>query len=114
MAFFLIALSLLAVVVLSFVLLPKSLRFAGELLGSNLRRASRTRRELLLARSANEQRTYEAEHKGRHEKEEDDWEEVEASAAGSAMNGGPTDKEWSGIVGFFHPFWYAWRTHLAV
>jgi alpha-1,2-mannosyltransferase len=114
MAFFSIVLSLLAVVVLSFVLLPKSLRFAGELLGSNLRRASRTRRELLLARVASEQRTYEAEHKERHAKQEDDWEEVEASAAGSAMNGGPTDKDWSGIVGFFHPFWYAWQTQTSV
>lgn len=105
MALFLIMLSLLAVITLSFVLLPKSLRFAGELLGSNLRRASRTRRELLLARVANEQRTYEAEHKRRKGKEEEDWEEVEASMVGSAINGGKADKDWSGIVGFFHPFW---------
>ena len=106
MALFLIMLSLLAVVVLSFVLLPRSLRFVGELLGSNLRRASRTRRELLLARVASEQRTYDAEHKGQKEKEkEEDWEEVEASMVGSAVNGGKADKDWSGIVGFFHPFW---------
>jgi alpha-1,2-mannosyltransferase len=104
MALFLILLSLLAIVVPSFILFPKILSFVGGLLGSNLRRASRTRRELLLARAANEQRTYEAEHKGKGEKEED-WEEVEASMVGSAVNGGKADKDWSGIVGFFHPFW---------
>ncbi|KAF2692194.1 glycosyltransferase family 4 protein [Lentithecium fluviatile CBS 122367] len=104
MTFFLILLSLLGVILLSFIFLPRTLRFVGELLGSYLRRSSRTRRELLLARVANEQRAYEAERKGKRGKEEGDWEEVEASTVGSAVNGGKADEDWSGIVGFFHPF----------
>jgi len=31
--------------------------------------------------------------------------EVETDTVGSAQNGGKADKEWDGIVGFFHPFW---------
>jgi alpha-1,2-mannosyltransferase len=105
MTVFVVFLSLLVAVSVSSFLLPKALRFGGELLGSSLRRASRTRRELLLARVTNEQRTYDAEHTRTKRKEEDDWEEVKASAVGSAVNGGKADKDWNGIVGFFHPFW---------
>lgn len=86
---------------------PSILRSVGVPLGSHLRRSSRTRRELLLARVANEQQAYEAKHKAEKQNDEDDWEEVESSLVGSAVNGGKADKDWSGIVGFFHPFWYA-------
>ncbi|PVI07762.1 glycosyltransferase family 4 protein [Periconia macrospinosa] len=88
--------------VLSFVFLPKTFRYGGQLVGRSLRRASRMRRELLLARAATEQRAYESDHKAK--KEDDDWEEVEASMVGSAENGGKADRDWSGVVGFFHPF----------
>lgn len=105
MGAFVILVSLLVPLVASIVFLPKTLRFFGELLGYYLRRSSRTRRELLLARVANEQRTHDAERTKEKEKEDDEWEEVEASMVGSAINGGKADKDWSGIVGFFHPFW---------
>ena len=76
-------------------------------MGYYLERPSRTRRELLLARVATEQRHYETERKdaSTEEKEDDDWEEIEQSLVGSATNGSKADKDWSGIVGFFHPFW---------
>lgn len=86
---------------------PAILRSAGAPLGTYLRRSSRTRRELLLARVASEQQTYEAKRKTEKSNEDDDWEEVESSTVGSAVNGGKADRDWSGIVGFFHPFWYA-------
>ncbi len=90
---------------LSFILLPRALRFAGELLGHRLRRSTRARRELLLARVAKEQRAYDAEHKAACKEGEDEWEEVEASMVGSAANGAKAAEDWRGIVAFFHPFW---------
>ena len=44
--------------ILAFVLLPRTLRFAGEIAGYFLRRSSRTRRELLLARVEREKKAY--------------------------------------------------------
>ena len=37
------------------------------------------------------------------EEAEDEWEKVEK--AGTADNGKPVQDDWSGVVGFFHPFW---------
>jgi alpha-1,2-mannosyltransferase len=34
---------------------------------------------------------------------EDGWEKIESS--GTAENGKPLSDDWSGIIGFFHPFW---------
>lgn len=84
---------------------PSVLRHAGQVLGRYLRRSSLTRRELLLARVVKEQRDYDAKHKNEKKREDDEWEEVETSMVGSAVNGGKADQDWSGIVGFFHPFW---------
>jgi alpha-1,2-mannosyltransferase len=100
----LIILSLLLSVIISAVFLPKILRFGAELLGHQLRRSSRTRRELLLARVASETKKHEAEQKNK-KKEDDDWEEVGNITASSKLSAGKTDSEWDGIVGFFHPFW---------
>lgn len=106
MGTFLIILSLLFPVLVSFVFLPRILRFLGELVGYYLRRSSRARRELLLARVVTEQRAWDAQHKDGQEKGEDEWEQIEGSLVGSAVNGGKGERDWSGIVGFFHPFWY--------
>ena len=106
MSLLLIILSLLLPAIVSAVFLPKLLRFGAELLGHHLRRSSRTRRELLLARVASETKTHEAEQKNRR-KEDNDWEEVGNTAAGSKVGSGKADSEWDGIVGSFHPFWYA-------
>lgn len=84
---------------------PSLLRNVGQVLGRHLRRSSRTRRELLLERVAKEQSDDEAKHTTAKSREDDEWEEVETSMVGSAVNGGKADKDWSGIVGFFHPFW---------
>jgi flagellar biosynthesis component FlhA len=37
------------------------------------------------------------------EETEDGWEKIEKT--GTAVNGRPDQDSWSGIVGFFHPFW---------
>jgi alpha-1,2-mannosyltransferase len=87
---------------------PIVLRFIGEITGSWLRRSSRSRRELLLARVATEQRSYEAEERSEEKKLQDDWEEIERAAVGNAVNGGKAEQDFSGVVGFFHPFWQVW------
>ncbi|KAI4919569.1 asparagine-linked glycosylation protein [Alternaria incomplexa] len=98
-----IFLSLLLPALLATIFLPKTLRFAAEIVGQHLRRSSRTRRELLLARVASETKTFEAQQKNK-KKEDDDWEQVGNTPPGSAVKDGPADSEWDGIVGFFHPF----------
>lgn len=102
MALLFIALSLLVSVLVSFVFFPTIVRFFGVQVGHYLRRACRTRRELLLARVATESKNYEAAHA---EAEDYDWEEI-ASVATDGRVGNKADKSWEGIVGFFHPFWY--------
>jgi alpha-1,2-mannosyltransferase len=107
MALFVVLLSLLAPALISVVFLPKTLHLLAELVGSRLRRSSTTRRELLLDRVATETKNFEAEHKEKSKEDDDDWEKIVPSPIGSAVNGGKADADWKGIVGFFHPFWYA-------
>ena len=99
-----ILLSIFVPVLISVILLPKTLHLLAEFVGHRLRRASRTRRELLLNRVATETKAFEAEHKADIQ-EDDDWENVLPSLTGSATNGGKANVDWNGIVGFFHPFW---------
>ncbi|ORY03934.1 hypothetical protein BCR34DRAFT_573079 [Clohesyomyces aquaticus] len=104
MGAFVVCLSLIVAFFLSFFFLPTALRYAGEILGYSLRRSCRTRRELLLARVATEQKSYEAQREKGKLGDSDDWEDIEGSTVGSSVNGGKAPKEWDGIVGFFHPF----------
>ena len=98
-------LSVLVSIIVSCIFLPKILSSLGESIGYYLRRTSRTRRELLLARVASEQRSYPSGNIETRSAEDDDWEKIEGYAAGTAANGGKADQDWKGIVGFFHPFW---------
>lgn len=102
MALLVILLSFLVPAVISLVFLPKIIRVLAQFLGQHLRRNSRTRRELLLARVATETRKHEAEHEDR-KSEDDDWEQVGTAKRGSGESG-KANSEWNGIVGFFHPF----------
>lgn len=102
MALLFISLSLLASVLISSVFFAAILRFFGERVGHHLRRSSRTRRELLLARVASESKNYKTEHS---EVDDYEWEELASVATGGRV-GKTQDNQWEGIVGFFHPFWY--------
>ena len=78
----------------------------GKSVGWYLQRKTSARRKLIQARVNAEE---EASHLSRGQTtaiDEADWEKVESYAAGSAANGGQAEKEWEGVVGFFHPFWY--------
>ncbi|KAF2872678.1 alpha-1,2-mannosyltransferase ALG11 [Massariosphaeria phaeospora] len=103
MGVFLLLLSLLLATVVVAVFLPRALRVLGGLVGYYLRRSSRTRRELLLARVATEQRTHDADRK-QSAKDEDGWKQIESSTGASAVNGAKAAQDWNGIAGFFHPF----------
>src|ERR1051326_4982599 len=89
---------------LSALLLPICLRLLARLVGYHLARYSRHRRELLYTRVESERTKYASSHKEEQTAEDGDWEKVEGFVAGSATNGGNAEKEWNGVVGFFHPF----------
>jgi alpha-1,2-mannosyltransferase len=97
-----ILLSLLVSALISVAFFTRIVRFLTEQVGHYLRRSSRTRRELLLARVATETKNHEAEHA---EIEDYDWEDIASVATGNKKSSGTADKQWDGIVGFFHPFW---------
>jgi len=103
MAALLVSVAVLAVTVLSF---SSILRNVGTAVGWYLRKSTQPRRTLLLEKVATEEREYEAKKSRNDETEDDEWEKVESVVTRTAANGGTPGKEWKGIVGFFHPFWY--------
>ena len=88
----------------AYVLGPKLLFSTGSLFGYYLRKKTAGRRAQILDLVESEEKEYLAENGKR--RDSDDWEEVEAYATASSNNGEKADKDWDGIVGFFHPFWY--------
>jgi alpha-1,2-mannosyltransferase len=101
----LVSLLLTAVISVVFLFLPTALRLLARLVGHRLRRSSRTRRELLLDRVAAETTAFEAAHTEKSREHDDDWEKIAPSPSGHDANRGKPDADWSGIVGFLHPFW---------
>jgi hypothetical protein len=74
----------------------------GQALGWYLRRKTAGRREQILETVEEDEKILEKEGGRRGS---DEWENVESYTVGTAKNGEKADKEWDGIVGFFHPFW---------
>ena len=85
---------------------PWIITAAGRALGWSLRRRTAGPRVQILERIEGEEKALANDQSARRDSD-DDWENVESSAVGSAKNGEKADEEWDGIVGFFHPFWYA-------
>lgn len=75
------------------------------LLGWHLQRSTSPRRELILARIEIEEQDYQSKLRHSSKSDDGDWEKVERYASGSAPNGGKSQDDWKGVVGFFHPFW---------
>lgn len=104
------------------VLLPQlpsgllALIFRG--VGWLIRRRTRSRREYVIARARSEEEEYRAsrakDSTSRSQVEdEEDWEKVDtgerppsSSDSGVAETEEGKKDDWSGVVGFFHPFWY--------
>ena len=72
-------------------------------LGWYLQAQTTARKTALIDRVKNEQADISEKQVSREV--EDGWEKIEESA--TAENGKPILDDWSGVVGFFHPFWYA-------
>jgi alpha-1,2-mannosyltransferase len=82
---------------ISLLLAPRIVRAIGGAVGIYLHHKTAGRRAHILERVVSE---------GKKKDSDEEWENVDALAAGTAGNGQPADREWEGIVGFFHPFWY--------
>lgn len=90
--------------------IPQILGLFGRLLGWSLRKKTDGRRSQLLTYMNEENKKYYTANKD--------------AAAGGLGEGSKTDldsktqatlesqKDWSGIVGFFHPFWYVWLSSM--
>ncbi|TVY78292.1 GDP-Man:Man(3)GlcNAc(2)-PP-Dol alpha-1,2-mannosyltransferase [Lachnellula suecica] len=81
---------------------PKLVFHVGGTLGYYLRKKTAGRKAQILELVEADEKEYAA--KGESRRDSDDWENVESYATGTANNGEKADREWDGIVGFFHPF----------
>lgn len=84
---------------------PKLFFWFGNTLGFYLRNKTAGRKAQILESVVQDEAEWEKSGKGKDRRDSDEWESVDAYAAGSAKNGEKADQEWDGIVGFFHPFW---------
>ncbi|OAA57480.1 alpha-mannosyltransferase [Niveomyces insectorum RCEF 264] len=87
-------------------LLPSIWRLAGSTLGWYLRQRTESQRQQLLQVMAADEKLFQDERRaaGSSDDDDDGWENVEACTTGSVGNGEKGEKDWEGIVGFFHPF----------
>jgi alpha-1,2-mannosyltransferase len=85
---------------------PKLISWAGRTAGLYLRKKTAGRKAQILELTEKDQAEWEEDEKdGKSRRDSDDWESVDAYAVGTAQNGEKGEEEWDGIVGFFHPFW---------
>ena len=77
----------------------------GIAVGWYLRRKTAARRKSILAQVQLEEESFQSQERFSPNSDDGDWERVESHAAGTASNGGQAEKDWQGVIGFFHPFW---------
>ncbi|KAG0645981.1 Glycolipid 2-alpha-mannosyltransferase [Hyphodiscus hymeniophilus] len=82
--------------------IPMIVKRIGRSFGSYLKRKSAGRKAQILELVEAAEKEFQKE--GGERRDSDEWESVEAYAVGTAKNGEKADKEWDGVVGFFHPF----------
>lgn len=93
--------------------IPALWRSLGSLLGAYLHHKTDGRRTRILEVMEEDERKF-AEKQEKKSldsnaskgEEDDSWEKAQPYSAASAPNGNKLAEDWSGIVGFFHPFWY--------
>lgn len=83
----------------------------GSTLGWYLRKLTEGRRSLIIRATAeNEAKFRETKAQGKDNgsstasSDDEGWENIDSSILGTAGNGEKGDRDWDGIVGFFHPF----------
>lgn len=91
--------------ILAFFILPTLIVLAGRTVGVYLRNKTAGRRAHLLELSEAEEEAFAEKRRERRDSDEG-WENVEVQAqGGEAKAEEGLNKDWAGIVGFFHPFW---------
>jgi len=87
-------------------ILPKTIRLiASHVIGAYVIRKTAGRRDAIDSRVEENEKRFIEQSKGKRRDSDEEWENVEADAAGTAKNGEKAEREWNGVVGFFHPFW---------
>ncbi|KAI1760602.1 glycosyltransferase family 4 protein [Hypoxylon sp. FL1150] len=80
----------------------------GSTLGWYLRKLTEGRRSLIIRTTAENEAKFregKAQRKDSNTSSDDEgWENIEGSILGTAGNGEKGDRDWDGIIGFFHPF----------
>ena len=95
--------SLISVLFSAIIITPYLVRTVGRFIGWRLRQSTQSRRILILRRVKAEEYAYaRREPKPFKKKEGGD----EKDMVDTASYGGVLEREWNGIIGFFHPFWY--------
>jgi len=85
---------------------PKLLFWVGGMAAKYLKKKTEGRKGQILELTEKEEKEWvEKEGVEGQRRDSDEWENVDAYAVGSAKNGEKGEREWDGIVGFFHPFW---------
>lgn len=103
-------LALLIGIGITFLLFPVALRFMGNLIGKHITSKTSQRRDLLLARAETEEKEAELrDSKPGTENQsstslDEEWEKIDGTKTPKSGNGEPEEKQWSGVIGFFHPF----------
>lgn len=99
--------ALIAAIPLVPILTAYILRFILKNAGDHLRRKTSARRDLVLQRVKIEEQQVRSNLQTSQRTEDEDWERVESHAAGTAIGGDvPQEKDYEGVIGFLHPFWY--------
>lgn len=89
----------------------------GSVAGTYLRRKTEGRRSKILEVIEEDEKQYAEKQEKRSQDSRSDedggWEKVQAYSASSAADGSKQAEDWSGIVGFFHPFWYVYSNPIS-
>ena len=101
--------------VLAVLVVPWLVRFVGSILGRYLNKKTDGRRTQLLGIMRDDETAYQDQRQPLQRPSgaglkptaegEDDWEHISAEVLANFENSKAANKEWDGIVGFFHPFW---------
>jgi alpha-1,2-mannosyltransferase len=83
---------------------PKLVFWVGGWLGYYLRKKTAGRKIQILELVERDEEVWLREREKEGRRNSDEWESVEGYVTGSVRDG---EREFDGIVGFFHPFWYA-------
>lgn len=78
----------------------------GRFWGFTLRKRTEGRRAQLLSVMNEEDAKYQKENPGLKTSSSEEWEAVKAADLKTTTKDGKSQKDWDGVIGFFHPFWY--------